>query len=241
MLAVFVRCALWHHPAEPSQPQTATRECTRRPTGRVMGVHGAVAGAVRPSVLCPKLLSALWLVSFTPALFWIAPVVLAAPVPAALVAPSTTTTNKHDATSRPCEGAPACRGARRRRRRFAVLQRWSDGTICPISKMRLLTHNLLMCNKRGCTIEHFPLKIVPTKIAVEASDFNPAEVRAMFGKLEWSALVSAAKDVCSCSTPPPTTEAGATTKESQHVHTNSAAKQSPASHQQRSSSQTRRT
>ena len=62
--------------------------------------------------------------------------------------------------------------------------------------MRLLTHNLLMCNKRGCTSDHFPMKIKPTKIVVEESEFNPEEVRAMYSKLDWAALVSGAKDVC---------------------------------------------
>lgn len=62
--------------------------------------------------------------------------------------------------------------------------------------MRLLTHNLLMCNKKGCTMEHFPMTIKPTRIAVEESEFNPDEVRAMFPKLDWAALVSGAKDVC---------------------------------------------
>lgn len=62
--------------------------------------------------------------------------------------------------------------------------------------MRLLTHNLLMCNKRGCTSDHFPMRIKPTKIVVEESEFNPEEVRAMYPKLDWAALVSGAKDVC---------------------------------------------
>ena len=62
--------------------------------------------------------------------------------------------------------------------------------------MRLLTHNLLMCNKRGCTSDHFPMKIKPTKIVVEESEFSPDEVRAMYPKLDWAALVSGAKDVC---------------------------------------------
>ena len=63
-------------------------------------------------------------------------------------------------------------------------------------EMRLLTHNLLMCNKRGCTSDHFPMKIKPTKIVVEESEFSPDEVRAMYPKLDWAALVSGAKDVC---------------------------------------------
>lgn len=64
------------------------------------------------------------------------------------------------------------------------------------TEMRLLTHNLLMCNKRGCTSDHFPMKIKPTKIVVEESEFSPDEVRAMYPKLDWAALVSGAKDVC---------------------------------------------
>ena len=29
--------------------------------------------------------------------------------------------------------------------------------------MKLITHNLLMCNKKGCTVNNFPLKLVCNK------------------------------------------------------------------------------
>ena len=38
--------------------------------------------------------------------------------------------------------------------------------------------------------------IKPTKLVVEESEFSPEEVRAMYSKLDWSALVAGAKDVC---------------------------------------------
>ena len=30
--------------------------------------------------------------------------------------------------------------------------------------MKLITHNLLMCNKKGCTVNNFPLKLIATKV-----------------------------------------------------------------------------
>ena len=65
----------------------------------------------------------------------------------------------------------------------------------PSLRMRLVTHNILMCNKKGCTQEHFPLHIEATKIEQRASEFNADFIRHMLPKLEWHALVSGAKDV----------------------------------------------
>ena len=61
--------------------------------------------------------------------------------------------------------------------------------------MKLLTHNMLMCNRKGCTIEHFPMKIEPTKLAVHESEFNPDFILNVLPKIDWNALVSGAKDV----------------------------------------------
>lgn len=61
--------------------------------------------------------------------------------------------------------------------------------------MKLLTHNMLICNRKGCTIEHFPMKIEPTKLGVHESEFNPAFILNVLPKIEWAALVKGARDV----------------------------------------------
>lgn len=44
--------------------------------------------------------------------------------------------------------------------------------------MKLITHNILMCNKKGCTKNNFPLRLVATKIqeyeTEQAMDYNKA-------------------------------------------------------------------
>ena len=43
--------------------------------------------------------------------------------------------------------------------------------------MKLITHNLLMCNKKGCTQNNFPLKLVVNNWkeidADNAQEYNP--------------------------------------------------------------------
>ena len=36
--------------------------------------------------------------------------------------------------------------------------------------MKLITHNILMCNKKGCTTNNFPLKLVATKVELYNED-----------------------------------------------------------------------
>lgn len=62
--------------------------------------------------------------------------------------------------------------------------------------MRLLTHNLLVCNVKGCSVNNYPLKIKPTAVEKQETEFNPDFVRHMLPKLDWNALCIAAKDVC---------------------------------------------
>ncbi|ESS36235.1 Trm112p family domain-containing protein [Toxoplasma gondii VEG] len=62
--------------------------------------------------------------------------------------------------------------------------------------MRLLTHNLIACNRRQCT-GGFPLKIVVDEksedaTTVEPSEFQPELVKQLLGKLDWEALVKTA-------------------------------------------------
>ena len=65
-----------------------------------------------------------------------------------------------------------------------------------IHTMKLLTHNMLICNKKGCTENNFPLKIEATTVDKREFEFQPDFIRRMLATLSWSALVSAAKDVC---------------------------------------------
>ncbi|TDH69025.1 hypothetical protein CCR75_000901 [Bremia lactucae] len=58
--------------------------------------------------------------------------------------------------------------------------------------MRLITHNLLMCNKKG--VENgFPLTIEADEIEVVTCDFQADFVRKMLTKLDWDAFLMGAK------------------------------------------------
>eukprot|EP01088_Endostelium_zonatum_P018924 TRINITY_DN6278_c0_g1_i1.p1 TRINITY_DN6278_c0_g1~~TRINITY_DN6278_c0_g1_i1.p1 ORF type:complete len:134 (+),score=16.54 TRINITY_DN6278_c0_g1_i1:30-404(+) len=63
--------------------------------------------------------------------------------------------------------------------------------------MRLLTHNMLQCNVKGCegTNKNFPLTIVPGEVKREETDFNPEFIVHLINKVEWTALHTAAKAV----------------------------------------------
>lgn len=61
--------------------------------------------------------------------------------------------------------------------------------------MRLMTHNLLMCNKKGCTINNFPLRIKCTESVINKVDFDYDLVTRTIKKMDLSALTEASKDV----------------------------------------------
>ena len=67
--------------------------------------------------------------------------------------------------------------------------------------MRLLTHNLLMCNRKQCS-GGFPLRIVSRETKLSESDFNPVHIRSMLSRIEYSALVEAASSLGMASLPP---------------------------------------
>jgi multifunctional methyltransferase subunit TRM112 len=67
--------------------------------------------------------------------------------------------------------------------------------------MRLLTHNLLMCNRKQCS-GGFPLKIVSRETKLTETDFNAAQIRAMLSRIEYPALVEAAASVGMAMLPP---------------------------------------
>ncbi|KAJ4916394.1 Multifunctional methyltransferase subunit TRM112-like protein [Raphanus sativus] len=60
--------------------------------------------------------------------------------------------------------------------------------------MRLITHNMLSCNIKGVA-NGFPLKIEAESVIEKEVDFNPDFLRHMFAKIEWKALVEAARSL----------------------------------------------
>jgi multifunctional methyltransferase subunit TRM112 len=65
--------------------------------------------------------------------------------------------------------------------------------------VRLITHNLLACHAKGCTSNNFPLQLNDAQIALREAEFNPDFIRGFIPKIEWNALVDAARQVPSCS------------------------------------------
>jgi multifunctional methyltransferase subunit TRM112 len=57
--------------------------------------------------------------------------------------------------------------------------------------MKLLTHNMLRCNKKGVSVG-FPLRIEAGKTEVRETEKNPAFLRSIAGRLDWGAFVGAA-------------------------------------------------
>ncbi|XP_953425.1 uncharacterized protein TA09955 [Theileria annulata] len=64
--------------------------------------------------------------------------------------------------------------------------------------MRLLTHNMLMCNKNNCT-QGYPLKIEinqePDSYKVEPQPVNPEFVKKMLSRMDYKALYETAKSL----------------------------------------------
>jgi hypothetical protein len=63
--------------------------------------------------------------------------------------------------------------------------------------MRLITHNLLACNARNCitTSNNFPLKFNKVQLELIEADLNEDFLRGFMPKIEWKALVEAAREV----------------------------------------------
>jgi multifunctional methyltransferase subunit TRM112 len=58
--------------------------------------------------------------------------------------------------------------------------------------MRLITHNMLVCNKKG--VENgFPLRIDAVEVQVIETEFSVEFVRKMLTKIDWPAFVAGAK------------------------------------------------
>ncbi len=61
--------------------------------------------------------------------------------------------------------------------------------------MKIFTHNLLMCNKKSCTTNNFPLRIVSTNSKTVSVDFNQELTQKFLKKLDLPALTQATKDL----------------------------------------------
>lgn len=54
--------------------------------------------------------------------------------------------------------------------------------------MRLLSHNLLMCNVKTCRDKPAPLKIIVEKSEIKECDYNEEFLKRLVDKLEWNYL-----------------------------------------------------
>lgn len=61
--------------------------------------------------------------------------------------------------------------------------------------VRLITHNLLACHAKGCTTNNFPLQFKDVSIELREAEFNPDFLKNFLSRLEWKALVDAARQV----------------------------------------------
>lgn len=61
--------------------------------------------------------------------------------------------------------------------------------------VRLITHNLLACHAKGCTSNNFPLQLKDVTVEMREADFNADFVKGFMPRIEWAALVNAAREV----------------------------------------------
>ena len=58
--------------------------------------------------------------------------------------------------------------------------------------MKLITHNLLMCNKAGCTTNNFPLKLIATKVELyneeSVMEYSKTLMQKLLEKIDYAAL-----------------------------------------------------
>ncbi|EIN04510.1 Trm112p-domain-containing protein [Punctularia strigosozonata HHB-11173 SS5] len=68
--------------------------------------------------------------------------------------------------------------------------------------VRLITHNLLACHVKGCTTNNFPLVFQDVSdVVVREADYNPDFLRGFLPRVEWQALVGAARQLNDASLP----------------------------------------
>ena len=61
--------------------------------------------------------------------------------------------------------------------------------------VRLITHNLLACHVKGCTTNNFPLQFKDVQVEIREAEFNTDFLRGFLPRIEWTALVDAARQV----------------------------------------------
>ena len=65
--------------------------------------------------------------------------------------------------------------------------------------MKLITHNLLMCNKKGCTTNNFPLKVIATAVEIyneeSAMEYSSDLMKRLVEKLDYNALYLTMQDL----------------------------------------------
>ena len=58
--------------------------------------------------------------------------------------------------------------------------------------MKLITHNLLMCNKKGCTQNNFPLRVIATKVEEynqeSLMEYSKPLIQRLVEKIDYPAL-----------------------------------------------------
>ena len=65
--------------------------------------------------------------------------------------------------------------------------------------MKLITHNLLMCNKKGCTANNFPLRLVASKVELYSEEalmeYSKPLMQRLLEKLDINALRQTASEL----------------------------------------------
>eukprot|EP00123_Amoebidium_parasiticum_P019684 comp30130_c0_seq1/m.47233 comp30130_c0_seq1/g.47233 ORF comp30130_c0_seq1/g.47233 comp30130_c0_seq1/m.47233 type:complete len:124 (-) comp30130_c0_seq1:51-422(-) len=61
--------------------------------------------------------------------------------------------------------------------------------------MKLLTHNMLQCHVKSCDKNNFPLRLEVTTVETQEAEFKPIFLKHVLSKLDWPALLVAAKQV----------------------------------------------
>ena len=58
--------------------------------------------------------------------------------------------------------------------------------------MKLITHNILMCNKKGCTTNNFPLRLIAQQVEIynedSAMEYTPMLMKRLLEKIDYPAL-----------------------------------------------------
>jgi len=61
------------------------------------------------------------------------------------------------------------------------------------NKMRIISHNMLMCNVKGCNKNNYHLKIIVNESKIINTEYNKEFIQKIVTKLNWEALVVTVK------------------------------------------------